>query len=168
MADNGDSKSEVGVDEHDHKVVTRYDELTYAIIGCAMRVHGELGSGLRENSYQRALEHSLQDAGLSFESQKLNSVYDNPEQQRLIGYYVPNYVVAEKVIVEIKALRGVDNSHLAQVIGYLAVSGCPIGLLINFGERSLRYRRVFPPEKINASLVNRQWLFVPDWLSLDG
>ena len=51
----------------------------------------------------------------------------------------------EKIIVEIKAMRGLDNSHLAQVIGYLAVSGCPLGLLITFGERSLRYRRIFPP-----------------------
>jgi hypothetical protein len=61
-------------------------------------------------------------------------------------------------------LRGLDNSHLAQAIGYLAVSGCSIALLINFGERSLRYRRVFPPEKISEHLINRQWLFVPDWL----
>ena len=83
----------------------------------------------------------------------------------MIGYYVPDFLVAERVIVEIKAFEGLDNSHLAQVIGYLAVSGCPIGLLINFGERTLRYRRVFPPEKISEHLINRQWLFVPDWLT---
>ena len=70
----------------------------------------------------------------------------------------------ENVIVEIKALRGLDNSHLAQVIGYLAVSGCPAGVLINFGERSLRCRRVFPPKNILEHAVNRQWLFVQDWL----
>jgi hypothetical protein len=58
-----------------------------------------------------------------------------------------------------------DNSHLAQIIGYLAVSGCLIALLINFGERSLRYRKVFPPQQVTDNLVNRQWLFVPDLLN---
>jgi GxxExxY protein len=152
------------VGEPEKKVVTPYDELTYKIIGCAMKVHRELGPGLREDSYQRALGLSLADAGLSFEAQKLYNVYDDIGQERLIGYYIPDFLVAEKIIAEIKALRGLDNSHLAQVIGYLAVSGCPIGLLINFGERSLRYRRVFPPEKIGEHLINRQWLFVPDRL----
>ncbi len=96
-----------------------------------------------------------------------DAVYDDPEQQRLVGYYIPDFLVEAAVIVEIKALHGLDNSHLAQVISYLAISGCPIGLLINFGERSLRYRRIFPPKKISEHLINRQWLFVPDWLKDD-
>ncbi len=148
----------------DKKVITPYDDLTYRIIGCAMTVHRSLGPALREDSYQRALALSLEDAGLSFEAQKMYSVFDSPDQQRLVGYYIPDFVVEEKVVLEIKALRGLDNSHLAQVIGYLAVSACPVGLLINFGERSLRYRRVFPPSKISDHMINRQWLFVPDWL----
>jgi GxxExxY protein len=146
------------------KVSTPFDELTYKISGCAMAVHRNLGPGLREDSYQRALALSLEDVGLNIEEQRLYSVYDSPEQQRLVGYYIPDFVVEERAIVEIKALHGLDNSHLAQVIGYLAVSGYPIGLLINFGERSLRYRRIFPPQKIANHLINRQWLFVPDWL----
>lgn len=141
---------------------TPYDGITYKIIGCAMAVHRELGPGLREDSYQRGLANKLKDAGLAFVEQQLYEVFD--EQQRLVGYYIPDFVVEGSVIVEIKALRGLDNSHLAQVIGYLAVSGCPIGLLINFGERSLYHRRVFPPQKVINDLVNRQWLFVPDWL----
>ncbi len=145
-------------------ISTPYDAITYKIIGCAMAVHKELGPGLREDSYQRALANRLAEASLSFEPQKLFSIYDDPEQQRLVGYYIPDFVVEASVIVEIKALRSLDNSHLAQIIGYLAVSCCPIGLLINFGERSLRYRRVFPPQKVIDYLVNRQWLFVPDWL----
>lgn len=70
----------------------------------------------------------------------------------------------QKVIVEIKAIKGLDNSHLAQVIGYLAVSGCPIGLLVNFGLRSLQQRRVLPPKSVQEHRVNWQWLFVPDWM----
>lgn len=59
---------------------------------------------------------------------------------------------------------GLDNSHVAQVIGYLAVAGCQVGLLINFGTRSLQWRRILPPKNITEHRVNRQWLFVPDWL----
>ncbi len=146
----------------DSFVTTPYDAITYKINGCAMAVHRELGPGLREDSYQRALANKLSDAGLAFEQQKLYEVLD--DQKRLIGYYIPDFVVEGTVVVEIKALKGVDKSHHAQVIGYLAVSGCPIGLLINFGERSLFHKRVFPPKKVSDYLVNRQWLFVPDWL----
>jgi GxxExxY protein len=141
---------------------TPFDAITYKVTGCAMAVHRELGPGLREDSYQRALANKLTDTGLVFEQQKHYEVFD--EQKRLVGYYIPDFVVEESVIVEIKALRGLDNSHLAQTIGYLAVSGCSVGLLINFGERSLVHRRVFPPQKVIDDLVNRQWLFVPDWL----
>lgn len=148
-------------------IATPYDAITYKIIGCAMAIHRDLGPGLQEASYQMALKNSLSDSALTFEAQRFFPVYDDPDQQRLIGYYVPDFVVEESVIVEIKALRGLDNSHLAQVIAYLAISGCAIGLLINFGERSLRHRRILPPKKVIENLVNRQWLFVPDWLTTD-
>jgi GxxExxY protein len=148
-----------------NKVVsTPYDTVTYKIIGCAMAVHKELGPGLREDSYQRALANKLTDACIVFEPQKLYEVFEDKDQKRLVGYYIPDFVIESAVIVEIKALHGLDNSHLAQVIGYLSVSGCGIGLLINFGERSLRYRRIFPPQHVVDNLVNRQWLFVPNWL----
>jgi hypothetical protein len=71
--------------------------------------------------------------------------------------------VDDKVVVEIKALKGMDNTHLAQVIGYLTVSGLSIGLLINFGQRSLQFKRILPPQKTQEHTVNRQWLFIPDW-----
>jgi len=79
-----------------------------------------------------------------------------------IGYYIPDVLVDDRVIVEIKALTYLDNSHVAQVIGYLAVPGCPVGLLLNFGERSLRDRRILPPRNILEHRVNRQWLCVPN------
>ncbi len=145
-------------------VTTPFDEITYKIIGCAMAVHRQLGPGLREDSYQKALGNYFSDSDLAFEAERLFEVYDDPEQHRLVGYYIPDFIVENEVIVEIKALNGMDNSHLAQIIGYLAVSMCPIGLLINVGERSLHYRRVFPPLKVTEHTINRQWLYVPDWM----
>jgi GxxExxY protein len=129
-----------------------------------MATHRELGPGYREDTYQRDLELRLAAAGLAFHPQKLLEVYDSENGATLIGYYIPDFVVANLVVVEIKALISTDNSHLAQVIGYLGATQCPIGLLINFGARSLQYRRVLPPMNIVEHRVNRQWLFVPDWL----
>jgi len=146
---------------------TPYNDITYKIIGCAMSVHRELGPGLRENTYQRSLANFLSEASITFEEEQLYPIYDDPGQERLVGYYMPDFVVDEKVIVEIKALQGIDNRHLAQVIGYLVVSGLSVGLLINFCEKSLRYRRVFPPRTAIHQRFNRQWLFVPDWLKTE-
>jgi PD-(D/E)XK nuclease superfamily len=114
---------------------TPYNDLTYKIIGCAMAVHRELGPGLRENSYQRSFANFLLDASLSYKEESLYHVYDDPAQERLIGY--------------------------------LIVSELPVGLLINFGEKSLRHPRVFPPQTVKQPHINRQWLFVPDWLKAD-
>lgn len=146
-------------------VNTPYDGLTYQVIGCAMAIHRKLGPGLREDTYQRDLEISLSEKNIPFEAQKLFEVFDTLSQKSLIGYYIPDFILEDKVVVEIKALKGTDNSHLAQVIGYLAVTGCPLGLLINFGERSLAYHRILPPKNIQEHQANRQWLWVPDWLN---
>lgn len=146
------------------RIITPFDDLTYKVIGCAMAVHRALGSGYRENTYQRDLAILFSEAQLSFESQKLYEIYDSLKSEQLIGYYIPDFVIEDALIVEIKALKVLDNSHLAQVIGYLAVTGFQVGLLINFGERSLKYRRILPPKDITEHRVNHQWLFVPDWL----
>jgi len=146
-------------------VKTPYDDLTYRIIGDAMAVHRERGPGPREDTFQRDLEVRFTASGLAYVAQKKIEVYDSVNGDVLIGYYIPDFIVEDIVVVEIKALSGgLGNSHLAQVIGYLAVTGCPIGLLINFGTRSLQWKRVFPPEDVTEHRVNRQWLFVPDWL----
>ena len=145
-------------------VRTPYDELTYQIVGCAMAVHRALGPGCREDTYQRDLEAYFSQQSISYQAQRLFEVYDSAREDVLIGYYVPDFVVGETIIVEIKALQGLSNAHVAQLIGYLAVSGCALGLLINFGRRSLEWRRIFPPQDVQSHKVNRQWLFVPDWL----
>lgn len=146
------------------RVVLPTDELTYKIIGHAMAVHKAKGSGYREDTYQKDLETHFDKGQLNFVGQKLLDVFDSVDSRRLIGYYIPDFIVENRVVVEIKALHGLDDSHVAQVIGYLAVSGCEVGLLINFGQRSLQWKRILPPERIQEHKVNRQWLFVPEWL----
>jgi GxxExxY protein len=146
------------------RVALPTDQLTYNIVGNAMAVHTAKGSGYRENTYQKDLETHFDQSTLPFVAQKLLDVFDSVDSRRLIGYYIPDFIVDNRVIVEIKALHGLDNSHIAQVIGYLAVTGCEVGLLINFGQRSLEWKRVLPPQRIQDHKVNRQWLFVPEWL----
>ena len=87
--------------------------------------------------------------------------------ERLVGYYIPDLMVEGKVIVEIKAFATLHQKYLGQVITYLNHTGLAIGLLINFGERSLRPRRVFPSPQATEFRVNHQWLFVPDWLKAE-
>ena len=140
------------------------EQITYKIIGCAMDVHRRKGPGYREDTYQRDMQVQIEQTGLFCTPQQALEVYDSAQGGKLIGYYVPDFIVARRVIVEIKALSALDNSHLAQVIGYLVTSGCAVGLLINFGERTLRWRRILPPRKVTEHVVNRQWLFVPDSL----
>lgn len=145
-------------------IKTPLDELTYQVIGCAMAVHRKLGPGYREDTYQRDLETHLAEKNVPFQAQKLYEVFNSKNELTLIGYYIPDFVIDERVVLEIKALKYTDNSHLAQVIGYLAVTGCSVGLLINFGERSLSYKRILPPRNLQEQRLNRQWLFIPDWL----
>jgi GxxExxY protein len=146
------------------KVKGPHEDITYRINGAAMAAHRRLGPGHKEEVYQRALEAEFEKAGLSFEAQKNLEVHD---EGRLVGYYIPDFIVEGKVIVEIKAFATVHQKYLGQVITYLNHTGLAVGLLINFGERSLRPRRVFPSPQVAEFQVNYQWLFVPDWLKAE-
>ena len=141
-----------------------YADLTYKIIGTAMAVHRKLGPGHGEKIYQKNLEQEFQRLGFTFESQERIKVYD---ENVFVGFYIPDFLVEGKVVVEIKALLQLDNSHVAQVITYLTATKSPVGLLLNFGERSLVYQRILPPKKVAEHRINRQWLFVPEHLSLN-
>jgi GxxExxY protein len=141
-----------------------HEDITYRIVGAAMAVHRRIGPGQKEVVYQRALEGEFEKAGLAFEAQKNLEVYD---EERLVGYYIPDFIVEAKVIVEIKAFATLHQKYLGQVITYLNHTGLAIGLLINFGERSLRPRRIFPSPQAAEFRVNHQWLFVPNWLKAE-
>ncbi len=106
------------------------------IIGCAMKVHTELGPGLLENAYEMCLKYELENSGIYVERQKtLPLVY---HEIMLDAGYRLDLLVENRIIVEVKAVESFHDVHLAQVLTYLKLSDCRLGLLINFNVRSLR------------------------------
>lgn len=119
-------------------------ELTGKIIGCAMEVHRILGNGFQEVIYQRALAREMTLQGLSFSREHEMYIFYKGDQ---IGTRRVDFFVEEQVMVEIKAVIELQDVHLAQAINYLEAYGLDIGLLINFGSRSLQFKRVMKPGK---------------------
>jgi GxxExxY protein len=116
-----------------------YEELTKKIIGCAMEVHGRLGNGFQEVIYQRALEIEMRLAGLEFARElEMNIYYREIE----IGTRRVDFFVEGKVMVELKALIRLEDVHLAQAMNYLEAYKMEVGLLLNFGAKSLEFKRV--------------------------
>ncbi|OGL45081.1 MAG: GxxExxY protein [Candidatus Schekmanbacteria bacterium RBG_13_48_7] len=117
----------------------KYSELTGKIIGCAMRVHSALGNGFQEISYQRALEIEMTDAGLSFSREQEMPVYYKNQQ---ISTRRVDFLVEGVISVELKAITTLEDVHLAQGLNYLDSYDLEVGLLINFGAKSLQYKRI--------------------------
>ena len=114
----------------------RDNQLSHKIIGCAMKVHCELGPGLLESSYEACLYYELKHTGLGVIKQMaLPLVYNDVKLE--VGYRI-DLLVENKIIVEVKAVDALNDVHLAQVLTYLKLSGCKIGLLINFNVSSLK------------------------------
>lgn len=118
-------------------------ELTGKIIGCAMEVHKILGNGFQEVIYQRALAKEMSLQGILFSREHEMKIYYKEEE---IGLRRVDFFVENKVMVEIKAIVQLEDVHLAQAINYLEAYGLDIGLLINFGNRSLEFKRVMKPK----------------------
>lgn len=116
-----------------------YGELTRSIIGSAFDVINELGDGFLESVYENALVVALEDAGLSVESQK---AIDVNFRGRVVGNFYADLIVEDKVIVELKAVSSLAPEHSAQLINYLNATGFQVGLLINFGNPKLQYKRL--------------------------
>lgn len=116
------------------------DELTYRIIGCAMKVHNTLGNGFQEVIYQRCLAIELEKAGLEFlREQEMPVYYENIH----VGTRRADFIVAGEVMVELKAIVKLEEVHLAQALNYLTAYQIEKGLLINFGSTSLEVKRLF-------------------------
>lgn len=106
------------------------NEISKTVVNCALRVHKSLGPGLLESAYEECLFYELKKEGLTVEKQKpLPLIYE--EVKLDIGYRV-DLLVDHKVIIEIKAVEALNDVHMAQILTYLKLSGCKLGLLINF------------------------------------
>lgn len=116
-----------------------HEELTRKIIGCAMEVHKRLGNGFQEVIYQRALEIEMNLAGLVFAREMEMAIFYRDAE---IGTRRVDFFVEGKVMVELKALIKLEDVHLAQAMNYLEAYKMEIGLLINFGAKSLEFKRV--------------------------
>ncbi len=118
----------------------KYEDITHKIIGCAMKVHSILGNGFQEVIYQRALaiEMSNQDLGYKREME-MTIFYEGID----IGTRRVDFFVEDNIMVELKAHIKLEDVHLAQAMNYCQAYNLPIGLLINFGAKSLEFKRVY-------------------------
>lgn len=116
-----------------------HSEITHKIIGCAMRVHSILGNGFQEVIYQRSLAIEFSKKDLKFTRELEFPVYYEGNN---VGTRRVDFLIEDKIMVEIKAISMLENVHLAQAINYLEAYKLEIGLLINFGAKSLEFKRV--------------------------
>ena len=116
------------------------DEITYKINGCAMKVHNILGNGFQEVIYQRCLAIEMERAGLSFGREIEQIIYYEGIE---VGTRRADFVVEEQAIVELKDLINLEDVHLAQTKNYVIAYDFPVGLLINFGATSLKFKKIF-------------------------
>jgi len=119
----------------------KYQDITKKIIGASFDVHSFLGNGFQEVIYQRALSHEFQKAGLSFQREIEQQIYykDVPKP---IGTRRADFIVENKVLVEIKAVIELEDVHIAQALNYLKAYKLEVGLLINFGSKSMTFKRL--------------------------
>jgi len=117
-----------------------YKAESFSIIGLSMEVHNNLGKGFLEIVYKDALEYEFRKNSITFEREKEYII--NYKDMILPHKFYADFVVLDKIILEIKGMSGIADEHIAQAINYLKVSGCKLGLIVNFGQLSLQYKRV--------------------------
>jgi GxxExxY protein len=117
----------------------KHGELTKEIIGCAFEVQNNLGCGFLEKVYHKALTSEFNHKGLKADSKKSIKISYKGEK---VGLYIPDFVVENKIIVELKTVEFLTKTHMAQVINYLKATGYEVGLILNFNRPRLQYKRV--------------------------
>jgi len=116
-----------------------YKDESYVIIGACMEVHNSLGSGFKEAVYQEALEIEFEQRGIKYVRQKRLKLFYN--EIPLSKYYIADFVCFDEIILEIKATGYIIKEHEKQLLNYLKSTKLKLGLLINFGETSIKFRR---------------------------
>jgi GxxExxY protein len=119
----------------------KHKDITEKILGAAFEVHKFLGNGFQEVIYQRALAWEMTQAGLAFEREIEQDIFYKDRSQP-IGTRRADFVVEEKVLVELKAVIELEDVHLAQALNYLKAYRLEVGLLMNFGSKSLTFKRL--------------------------
>ena len=117
-----------------------FKEESYKIIGAAMEVHKELGAGFLESVYQEAFELELKKQNIPYEREALLNIYY--KGTKLKKCYSADFICYNKIVVELKALGELSTNHEAQLLNYLKTSKLKLGLLLNFGSKSLQYKRL--------------------------
>ncbi len=117
---------------------SKFNDITKIIIGCAFDVINELGAGFLESVYEKALCFALEEKGLSISRQQPIRVFF---RNKCVGEFYADIVVNGKIIIELKAVKKIIPEHQAQIINYLNATGIEVGLLINFGNPRLEYKR---------------------------
>jgi GxxExxY protein len=118
----------------------KHEALTHKIIGCAMKVHSTMGNGFQEVIYQRALAIEFQKQGVIFQREMEMSIHYEGIH---IGTRRVDFFVEDNIMVELKAVIKLEDVHLAQAMNYCQAYQLPIGLLINFGSKSMEFKRVY-------------------------
>lgn len=121
----------------------KYSEITSKILACAFEVHKYLGNGFQEVIYQRALEEEFKIQGLSFAREFEMLIFYKEKQ---IGTRRVDFLVENVISLELKAIIKLEDVHLAQAINYLEAYNLEIGMLLNFGAKSLEYKRLINPK----------------------
>jgi len=127
----------------------QYEDITKRIIASAMRVHSALGNGFQEVIYQRAMEIEMPFENLAFKREMEMPIFYRAEQ---IGTRRVDFFVEEKIMTELKAIIKLEDVHLAQALNYLEAYNMEVGLLINFGAKSLEFKRLHNKKYIPTNL----------------
>jgi GxxExxY protein len=121
------------------RTAEEFNDCTSKIIGCAMKVHAALGNGFQEVIYQRALAIEMTYDGLGFEREQELPIFYRDQQ---IGTRRVDFFVENEIMVELKAIIMLEDVHIAQAVNYLEAYNMKTGLLINFGSKSLTFKRL--------------------------
>jgi GxxExxY protein len=141
---------------HEETRCPKYDSITRTILGCAFDVINELGAGFLESVYEKALLLALRQKGLGTESQHPIKVLFRDE---CVGDFYADLFVEGKIIVELKAAKIIAPEHQAQIINYLNATGIEVGLIINFGNPKLEYKRFYRNKNSSIKPVDCGALF---------
>jgi GxxExxY protein len=131
-----------------------FKDESYNIIGAAMTVHNELGSGFLEAVYQEALEKEFITQCIPYKREIPLSIYYKGEL--LSNKYIADFICYDKIVIELKAVSSISSEHKAQIINYLKATNMELGIIINFGESSLKHDRLIREHSRNSMLKKEE------------